>query len=203
MPGLKVGLTGGLASGKSFVGQALVELGCFLIKADELGHQVLMPCKEAYGPVIREFGAEILQPDGTIDRRKLGAVVFGNPEKLAILNGFVHPPVQARQQQLLRDFWLRQPQGIAIVEAAILIETGSHTKFDRLILAICTMEQQIERSMHRDNLSREEVQERLSRQMPLSEKIPYAHYVVDTSGTKESTIEQTREVNQSLRSLTE
>lgn len=196
---LRVGLTGGLASGKSFVGRELGSLGCLLIKADELGHQVLEPGGEAYDAVIAEFGPGILNADGTIDRRKLGAIVFHQPERLAKLNSMVHPPVRARTQKLIDDFAKDHPDGIAVSEAAILIETGSSRRYDRLIVAVCSAEQQIERAMARDHLTREEVLDRLSRQMPLAEKVKYADYVIDTSGTKERTIDQTRKVFEDLR----
>jgi len=198
---LRVGLTGGLASGKSFVGHQLAALGCLLIEADELGHQVLEPGGEAYAPVVAEFGREILTPDGAIDRRKLASIVFHQPERLEKLNSLVHPPVRARTRQLIDEFAQREPHGIAVIEAAILIETGSWRGYDRLIVAVCSEEQQIERAMARDRLSREAVLDRLSRQMPLADKVKYADYVIDTSGTKPRTIEQTRNVYASLRSL--
>jgi dephospho-CoA kinase len=198
---LRVGLTGGLGSGKSFVGKALADVGCLLIQADELGHAVIEPGAEAYDQVVAEFGREILNPDGTIDRRRLGAEVFGQPERLERLNALVHPPVRARTLKLIEAFAAREPNGIAVSEAAILIETGSYRNYARLIVAVCREEQQIERAMGRDHLTREEVLDRMRRQMPLEEKVKYADYVVDTSGTKERTLEQTRAVYQSLRSL--
>lgn len=198
---LTVGLTGGLASGKSFVGRELERLGCLLIQADKLGHDVLAPGAETYDAVVAEFGREILRPDGSIDRRRLGAIVFDSPERLALLNGLVHPPVRARQKAILDAFRERAPNGIAVVEAAILIETGGYRHFDRLIVAICSEEQQIARALDRDGLTREEVIARMSRQIPLSQKAAFADFVIDTSGTKEETLEQTRAVYRSLRSI--
>ena len=198
---LRVGLTGGLASGKSFVGHALSELGCFLIQADELGHQVMAKGAEAYDAVVALFGPEILNADAEIDRRKLGAKVFGNPELLAKLSAIVHPAVRQRSRQLAAAFALREPDGICVYEAAIIIETGSFRDYDRLIVASCREEQQIERAQLRDHLTREEVLNRLSRQMPLEEKVKYADYVIDTSGTKEHTLDQTRIVYASLKKL--
>ena len=198
---LRVGLTGGLASGKSFVGHALAGLGCLLIQADELGHQVLEPGAEAYQAVIGEFGEEILNSDRTINRRALGLKVFSNPERLEKLNSLVHPPVRARTHAMLDRFAASNPGGIAVIEAAILIETGSFRNYDRLIVAVCTPEQQIERAMSRDHLTREEALARMSRQMPLEEKVKFADYVVDTSGLKEHTIAQTGAVYESLRNL--
>jgi dephospho-CoA kinase len=198
---LRVGLTGGLASGKSFVGRALADLGCLLIQADELGHQVLEPGGEAYDGVIREFGSGILRADGTIDRPRLGALVFQDPQRLTVLNALVHPPVWARESRLLEEYAAAHPHGIAVVEAAILVETGSYRNYAKLIVAVCSEEQQIERAMSRDGMTREQVLDRLSRQMPLAEKIKYADYVIDTSGAKENTLAQTRAVYQSLLAL--
>jgi dephospho-CoA kinase len=198
---LTVGLTGGLATGKSSVGRSLAELGCFLIRFDELGHQVLEPGAEAYDGAIREFGSGILNPDGTIDRRELAALVFHDPERLAKLSALVHPPARARARKLLRDYEAAHPHGIAVVEAAILVETGSYRDYAKLIVAVCSKEQQIERAMDRDGITREEVLDRLSRQMPLEEKIKYADYVIDTSGSRENTLAQVRAVYESLKRL--
>jgi dephospho-CoA kinase len=198
---LRVGLTGGLASGKSFVGRALANLGCLLIQADGLGHQVLEPGGEAYDAVIREFGPGIVTPDGRIDRPRLAALVFHDSQRLAALNALVHPPVWARERNLLDDYAATHPHGIAVVEAAILVETGSYRNYAKLIVAVCSEEQQIERAMSRDGMTREQVMDRLSRQMPLAEKIKYADYVIDTSGAKENTLVQTRDVYQALLAL--
>jgi dephospho-CoA kinase len=198
---LKVGLTGGLASGKSFVGSALVELGCHLIQADELGHQVLSSGGEAYAAVVSEFGPGILARDGEIDRRLLAAEVFGNPARLETLNRLVHPPVFRREAEWMEEVARTDAHGIAVVEAAILIETGSYKRFDRVILAVVDEEQQIERAMKRDGTTRAEVRARISRQMPLTEKMKFADYIIDTSGAKSETLRQTREVHESLRRL--
>ncbi len=198
---LRVGLTGGLATGKSFVGRTLASLGCHLIRNDELGHAVMLPGGEAYDGIVREFGTEILNPDGTIDRRRLANLVFNDihaVDRLSALNALVHPPVRARTRAELEAFEKAHPDGIAVVEAAILIETGSFRDYEKLIVAVCGIEQQIERAMSRDRLTREEVLNRLSRQMPLAEKVRHADYVIDTSGTKESTIAQTKIVYDSL-----
>ena len=122
---LKVGLTGGLACGKTFVGQALADLGCHLIQADELGHEILLPGGEAYADVVREFGPGILNEDGTIDRKRLAAEVFAKPERLEALNRLVHPHVFRRERELIDRFAKSDPRGIVVVEAAILIETGT------------------------------------------------------------------------------
>jgi dephospho-CoA kinase len=201
---LKVGLTGGLACGKTFVGEALAGYGCLLIQADELGHEVLAPGGEAYEPVVKEFGREILTENGagfSIDRRALAARVFGSPERLARLNALVHPFVFRREEDAIARFAQREPSGIAVVEAAILIETGSHKRFDRLILVTCAEERQMERAMDRAGAEEHDVRARLSRQMPLDAKRKFADFVIDTSGDKEDTLRQTRAVYESLRRI--
>ena len=199
---LRVGLTGGLASGKSFVGHALAALGCYLIEADQLGHDVMMPGAEAYDSIVREFGAGILEPDGQINRRKLGALVWDHPDRLARLSSFVHPAVWAREERRMAEIQQADPRAIAVVEAAILVETGSYKRFDKLIVVTCTAEQQMERAVSRGSYSREEVAARLARQLPLQEKLRVADYVIDTSGAKENTLDQVRTVFETLRSLT-
>lgn len=199
---LHVGLTGGLASGKSVVGRELERLGCRVIRMDDLGHRVLAPDGEAYTPVVEAFGGTILNEDGTIDRRALGKLVFGDPRQLERLNSLVHPAILARAAALAEAYAREHPEGIAVTEAAIMIETGSYKKYDRLIVAACRPEQQVERALARPNaLSRAEVLDRMSRQMPIDEKVKYADFVIDTSGSEESTILQTRALYDRLRSL--
>jgi dephospho-CoA kinase len=198
---LTVGLTGGLASGKSFVSAALAELGCHVLHADAVGHEVLEPGGEAYQPVIAEFGGEILNEDGAIDRRRLAAVVFSAPERLARLNSLVHPAVFRREDEFIRGIGAGEPDAIVVVEAAILVETGSYRRFDRLVVTVCDRETQIRRAMKRDRLTRPEVDARLSRQLPAEELRKVADYVIDTSGTKENTLAQVQELHRALRSL--
>jgi dephospho-CoA kinase len=198
---LKVGLTGGLASGKSFVGHALVEPGCHLVQADELGHAVLLSTEAAYEPILDEFGRGILGEDGEIDRQRLAAEVFGKPGRLAALNRIVHPLVFRLEEWWLAEVARADPHGIAIVEAAILIETGSYQRFDKIILVVVDERQQIERAMRRDGATPEQVRARLSRQMPLAEKKKFADYIIDTSGSKSETLRQTRELHESLRRI--
>jgi dephospho-CoA kinase len=198
---LKVGLTGGYASGKSFVARRLNELGCHLLYADRLGHAVLEPSGEAYAPTLAAFGPEILTSESLIDRKKLASIVFSSPERLAQLNSFVHPAVFHLEEQTLAEWRRQDPNGIAVIEAAILIETGRYKVFDRMILTACDQETQIARGMERDHLTREEVLARLSRQMPLEQKRAFAHYVVDTGGPKEETARQVEVVFRDLQRL--
>jgi dephospho-CoA kinase len=184
------------------VASVLEGLGCHVIRADVLGHAVLERGGAAYAPVLETFGPEILTA-GAIDRKKLAAVVFDRPELLEKLNSFVHPAVIRLEEELFENFERQQPDGIAVLEAAILIEVGRHLMFDRMILTACDQETQIERGMKRDHLTREQVLARLARQLPLDEKKRHAHYVVDTSGDKEATIRQVQDVFDDLKRLAE
>jgi dephospho-CoA kinase len=194
---LRVGLTGGLASGKSFVGDTLAELGCALLKADEVGHRLLEPDGAAYPQVVEAFGGEILAADGRIDRAQLAARVFGHPERLNLLNEIIHPFVFEEEERfferlvheegLAREHGGRAGKGrIGVVEAAILIETGNYRSFEKILVAWCPRETQIARAVHR-GLTREQALARLEHQMPLDEKLAFADVVIDTSGTKEET----------------
>lgn len=196
---LTVGLTGGLASGKTFVGNCLKSWGCYLIQADQLGHEAIEPGGEAYDSVVETFGPQILLPHGSIDRRALARLVFTDPARLEQLNHLVHPVVFRREQELIASY-ANDPKAIVVVEAAIMIEIGSYKRYDRLIVAVCSEEEQIRRSMKRDGVTQEEAAARLRNQMPLSEKQKFADYVIDTSGTKEETAARARLVYDSLRS---
>ena len=151
--------------------------------------------------MVGEFGREILADDGTIDRRALSARVFADPVRLARLNALVHPAVIRRENDVMAAFGAAQPGGIAVVEAAILIETGSYSRFDKLILVTCTLEQQVERALRREGALESDIRARISRQMPLAEKRKYADFVIDTSGEKEDTLRQTRAVYDVLRRI--
>ena len=196
---LRVGLTGGLASGKSFVGRELQRLGCAVLQADRLGHQVLSEDARAMEEVLGEFGKGVLTPRGTIDRNELGALAFSDEKRLAKLNSIVHPRVFERLERFFSEAAEREPDGIAVVEAAIMIESGSYRRYQRLVLAACPRELQIERFIAREGASRQEAEARIQRQLPLEEKRKYAHFVIDTAGTKESTLRQVRRAYRRLK----
>ena len=200
---LKVGLTGGYASGKTFVASELERLGCHLVFADQLGHATLQPGGAAYEPAIALFGRDILQADSTIDRKKLASIVFGSPELLAQLNAVVHPAVFALEEQMLQDFAAQDPHGIVVLEAAILVETGRYAHCDKLIVTACDLETQIARGMKRDGSTREQVLARLGKQLPLEEKKRYADFVIETGGGKEDTVKQVQQVFLELKKLAE
>jgi dephospho-CoA kinase len=198
---LLVGLTGGMACGKSFVADALREYGCHVIEADEVGHQVLQPDGEAYGKVLEAFGTGILDENGAIDRSRLAGMVFGNPVQLERLNLIVHPAVRKRALKVFEEIRQRDPHAVVIYVAAILIESGAWQEMDKIIVVTCDRAQQMARAMHRPGAVESAVLARLENQMPLEKKQTFADYVIDTSGTKEDTLRQTALVYEELRRL--
>jgi dephospho-CoA kinase len=198
-----VGLTGGYATGKTFVASEFERLGCHLIFADQLGHAALQPDGEAYAATVELFGPAILLPDGAIDRKRLGSIVFDSPDLLAKLNAIVHPAVFRLEEQMLAGFQASDPHGIVMLEAAILIETGRYAHCDKLILTTCGRETQIARGMKRDGITREAILARLDKQLSLEEKKRYADFVIDTSGGKEDTVKQVQNVFFALKPLAE
>lgn len=200
---LQVGLTGGIATGKSFVLSVLAELGCEVIDADKLAHQAIEPGQVAYFEVIEKFGEAILLPDRRIDRQKLGSIVFGNEEARLQLNAIVHPRVFEAQQKWFEEVERRNPDAIAVVDAALMIETGSYKRFDCLVVVHCAPESQLERLMVRNNLSRDAALKRVESQMPSKDKLMFADYVIDTSGTMEGTREQVGRLYRELKKLAE
>jgi len=200
---LKVGLTGGYATGKTSVARELQRLGCHLVLADQLGHSVLQPEGAAYAPVVEIFGREILSADSHIDRKRLASIVFNSPDRLAQLNALVHPAVFELERKMLADFEQQDAHGIAVLEAAILIETGRYLHCDKLIVTTCDQETQIARGMKRDGISREEILARLERQLSAEEKRRYADFVIDTSGNKDDTMKKVQRVFSELKRLAE
>lgn len=198
MPFLKVALTGGIACGKSVVGQFLKRKGCYWHRADLVAHRLMAPGKKAWKIIVDHFGPEILNPDGTINRRKLGNIVFSNPKERDFLNRIIHPLVLKKKEETLRRLERAGKSGIFVSEAALTIEAGFTSFFDKIIVVYCPEETQIERLMARNNLSREEAENRIKSQLPVEEKLKYADYIIDASGTIEETIAQTEKVYQSL-----
>jgi dephospho-CoA kinase len=198
---LKVGLTGGIACGKSFVASALRELGCDVIEADEIGREVMQPRGEAYSAVVAAFGREILDQQGLIDRPRLAALVFGAPGRLKDLNAIVHPAVRQRALREFEDIAMRDPRAVAVYVAAILIESGAWREMDKIIVVSCDRARQIERAMQRPGAIEADVLARIQSQMPSGEKRNYADYLIDTGGTKEETLRQIKVVYEDLRRL--
>lgn len=198
---LKVGLTGGIATGKSYVLSVLSELGCEAIDADTVAHQVIEPGRPAYLDIVNHFGDEILNEDGAINRAALGAIVFGNKDAREKLNAIVHPRVYEAQVEWLDQVARRDPSAIAVVDAALMIETGSYRRFDKLIVVYCDLELQVQRLMERNNFTREQAMSRISAQMPSEEKLKFADYAINTSDGFEDTRRQTENIYEKLRAL--
>jgi dephospho-CoA kinase len=196
---LIVGLTGGIASGKSIVAKVFQDLGAHVIDADKIVHDLLEPGQQAWEEVIEYFGPGILFPDKTIDRRKLGEIVFNNAEKRTWLNQCLHPRVFAAYTACVKHLCTRAPDAIIVFDAALLIETGYHKKMDRIVVVYANEEQQMERLTSRDRFSREQALARIRSQMPLSEKRKHADHVIENTGTREETEQQAREVFHKLK----
>jgi dephospho-CoA kinase len=184
------GLTGGIASGKSTVGRFFAELGAKVIDADQLGHELIRPQLPAYLEIVERFGRDILAPSGEVDRKRLGGMVFSNPEKLRALNAILHPRIIERSEELARQYVSDNSQAVIFVEAALIYEVGLAEHFARIVVAWCRPEQQLERLLANGAVSREEAERRLAAQMAPEEKRRRAHYVVDCSGSKENTRRQ-------------
>ncbi len=202
---LKVGLTGGIASGKSTVGAMFTRLGAHAVQADQIAHDLMLPGQPVYAEVVRCFGKQILDPDGRIDRARLAELAFhagGGEPRIQALNRIVHPPVVRRQDEWMEEVGTRDPHGIAVVEAALLLEAGAKPHFDRIVVVTCRPEQRIERWARRMNVdestARHEVTRRMQAQWPDEEKIKAADYVIDNSGSLGEAEDQVREVFSSL-----
>ncbi|MEZ5422948.1 MAG: dephospho-CoA kinase [Pyrinomonadaceae bacterium] len=198
---LAVGLTGSIATGKSFVTRYLRELGAEVIDADQAARMVVEKGTPGLEAVVREFGTEILAPDGTLDRKKLGSIVFADEAKRLKLNSIIHPLVIEMQDEWLASVEERKKDAIAVVDAALMIESGGYKRFDKLIVVVAEPAVQLARLMARDNLSESEAKRRIDAQMPQDEKRKFADHVIDTSNGYEDTKRRTREVFASLTEL--
>jgi len=208
---LRVGLTGGIASGKSTVGEMFVALGAHLAQADEIAHQLMQPGEGVYEEVVRRFGRGILDPDGRVNRPRLAEAAFGSaaknapgkPSRVQELNQIVHPAVILKEEEWMNDLERRDPQAIAMVEAALILEAGMAPRYRRLIVVTCRPEQRIERWAQRlhvdEETARREVTRRMAAQLPDDEKIKAADYVIDNSGSLDETQKQVRAVFRDLQ----
>ncbi len=196
---LRVGLTGGIATGKSTVGMMFIELGCHLIDADRITHELLQPGQAVHSAVVEAFGEHILAADRTISRKILGEIVFKDPQARSKLNALVHPAVIQRQREWLNEMEAKDPGGIGIVDAALMIEVGTYKNYDKVIVVTCRPEVQKQRLRKRSGLSEEEIEARIRSQMPLEEKARHADFVIDNSEDLPETRRQVAEVNSKLR----
>ena len=209
---LKIGLTGGIASGKSAVGEMFVRLGAHLIQSDAVAHRLMEPDQPVYDEVVRHFGSGILNEDRTINRVRLAEAAFGASKgsepadgetRVKELNSIVHPAVIAYENDWMAGIAAREPHGIAVVEAALILEAKAAGRFDSLIVVTCRPEQRAERYAQRHGLSldaaRAEVARRMAAQLPDEEKVKAADYVIDNSGTLEAMEQQARQIFTELR----
>jgi dephospho-CoA kinase len=212
---LKVGLTGGIASGKSVVGEMFVALGAHLVQADHIAHELMLPGQPVYNEVVRHFGREILNPDGSLNRAKLAEAAFSSPassaegtpasapSRIEDLNRIVHPAVIRSQEGWMEEMGRQDPHAVAIVEAALILEAGMAKRFDRLVVVTCSEEQRVTRFANRQKLdleaARKEVARRMAAQLPEAEKIKASDFAVDNSGSLDHTRKQVVEIWEKLR----
>jgi len=195
---LLVGLTGGIATGKSTVSGMLRELGGEIIDADLLAREVVEPGQPALAQIAAEFGPDVLTATGALDRKRLGAIIFANPERRRRLEAITHPAIRDRFVVRLGELADKGFVGIVIYDAAVLIESGNHKNLDRLVVVITDDATQMVRLHGRDGTDEAENQRKIASQMPLAEKAKLADYVIDNSGSREATAEQVRRVYAAL-----
>ena len=196
---VSAGLTGGLASGKSTVAAIFRSLGAFHIDADVIAHELIAPGGNAHWTVVERFGAGILRPDGSIDRKALAAIVFADPRALADLNAIVHPRVRDEVARLVAVHAEgKSPSPVAIVDAPLLVESGIHRDLDALIVVACSPATQVARAVARGGMSEAEATARIAAQAPLAQKVSAADYVIDTDTTMDETERRTRAVWEDL-----
>ncbi len=200
---LRVGLTGGMATGKSTVAEMFARRGAHVVQADAIAHQLMSPGKPVYEQVVAHFGREILSADGSIDRKKLASLAF--PHRIQELNGLVHPPVVEAQDRWLREIRQRDPKAVAIVEAALIFEAGAEGHFDKIVVVTASLDAKVERFAKRSGITldeaRKEVIRRMAAQIPEAEKARRADYVIDNNGTIEETEAQAERIWAEMMSL--
>jgi dephospho-CoA kinase len=198
---LKVGLTGSIAVGKTFVCETMRELGCHMLDADKTAREVVAKGTDGLAEIIKHFGDEVLLPSGELDRKKVAAIVFADEEKRALLNSIVHPRVIKEQNKWLDELERHGPEAIAIIDAALMIESGGYKRFDKIIVVWCAADIQLSRLVTRDNLSRDDATKRIAAQVPQEEKKKFADYLIDTSNGFDDARRQTTELVLKLRQL--
>jgi dephospho-CoA kinase len=198
---LRVGLTGGIASGKSTVSGIFASLGAKIIDADEVARKLLLPGQPAWTRLWQAFGQEFFNPDGTVKRRQLRKMVFADPEKRKLLNSIVHPEVMKEINRRSENWSSSEQAGVLLVDVPLLLEVGVASRFDKVIVVYASESVQIKRLMQRDGIAEEEAKQALKVQMPLSKKVEQADYVIDNSGTPEEAQAQVQRVWQELLEL--
>jgi dephospho-CoA kinase len=198
---LIVGLTGGVASGKTAVSQVLKEEGAYIIDADQIARELVQPHKPAWNELIRAFGKGILQEDGFIHRKKLADKVFADPKKRKLLNQILHPRIKEEMDRRTKEIGQKDPEAIVVIDAPLIVELGDHREMDKLIVVASTQTQQIERLKERDGIGPEEALRILSSQMPVEEKVNLADFVIRNEGSLEETKKRAKEVFKELRKV--
>ncbi|MBA2606637.1 MAG: dephospho-CoA kinase [Acidobacteriota bacterium] len=198
---LKVGLTGSIAVGKSYVCDVFRGLGAFVLDADQTAREVVEPNTKGLKEIVEQFGVEVLQPSGELDRAKLGAIVFTDTLKRELLNSIVHPLVNEKQNEWMREQDRGNSDAICIIDAALMIESGGWKRFDKIIVVWCESAIQLKRLMLRNNLSTEQALFRINSQMPQEEKKQFADFLIDTTQGFESAKKQTNEIFNQLKLL--
>lgn len=196
---LIVGLTGGVATGKTAVSQVLREEGAYIIDADQIARDLVQPHKPAWNEIVGAFGKEILQEDSSVHRKELADKVFADPEQRKVLNQILHPRIKEEIARRAREIVGKDPEAIVVIDAPLLIELGMHHNVDRLIVVTSTQAQQIERLKKRDGRSTEEALGLLSSQMPVEEKAKLADFVVRNEGSLEEMKKRAKEVFRELK----
>lgn len=197
----KIGLTGSIAVGKTTVCDMFRELGCHILDADLAAREVVAPGTPGLARIEEEFGNVVLQPDGSLDRQKMGSLVFAEESKRLLLNSIVHPLVIEYQTRWLDDIEAKDPDSIAIVDAALMIESGGYKRFDALIVVWCEPDVQLKRLMRRDEISEADAKRRIAAQMPQEEKKGFADYLIDTTDGIVSTRRQVTATFEKLKGM--
>ena len=195
-----IGLTGGIATGKSTVSAMLRKLGAYIIDYDELAHQVIEPGRTAWNKIVSQFGPDILNPDQTVDRKKLGQIVFNNQDKLYWLNQVVHPAVFEADRAITLDIIRQDPQALIIKDVPLLTETAARELVEKIIVVYASLEVQLLRMFDR-GFSPEEAQKRINAQASLSEKLKFADYIIYNDGSVEETERQVQHIYSILQQL--
>lgn len=195
---LIVALTGGIATGKSVVAKALKKKGCYIHSADSVAHRLMRPGQPAWQKIIDHFGAKILNPDQTINRAKLGEIVFSSPKERQFLNELIHPLVWQKKKEAIGRLEKKGRFKIFVSEAALTVEAGFAPFFDKVVVVTCRPAIQLERLMKRDGINRCQALKKIRSQMPLKEKMKRADYLIDTSGSMAETIAQSEKLFVSL-----
>jgi len=196
---LIVGLTGGVASGKTTVSRVLREEGAYVVDADRIARELVRPRAPAWKELVKAFGTDILREDGSIERKKLAGKVFADLQQRKLLNQILHPRIGREMNRRTKEIWKKDPEAIVVIDAPLLVELGGHHKMDRLIVVTTTRAQQIDRLRKRDGISRQGALRIISSQMPVEDKVKLADFVIRNDGSLQDTKEKAKEIFRELK----